>query len=83
MSPEISDEERFRRAIDDSALDALTYGFSAYKIMLTPSTWRAGVLFRWGSCWVGTHWSSTNKRLCVNLLPFVTVWVCPPGGIAP
>ncbi len=46
-------------------------------------SWRAGVLFRWGSCWIGYHWSKTNKRLCVNLIPFVTVWVCPPGGITP
>ena len=45
--------------------------------------WRCGWLFRWGSCWVGAHWSSYNKRLCINFVPCVTLWVCMPGGITP
>jgi hypothetical protein len=44
---------------------------------------RVGILFRWGSAWIGAHWSPHNWRVCVNLLPFVTVWVVLPGGIAP
>lgn len=42
-----------------------------------------GVLFRWGSAWIGGHWSPGNKRLCVNFLPFVTVWFAFPGGNTP
>lgn len=44
---------------------------------------RAGVLFRWGSVWVGAHWSRYNRRWCINPLPFVTIWVALPGGRAP
>lgn len=46
-------------------------------------TWRYGWLFRPGSLWIGAHWSPGNKRLCINLLPCVTVWVVMPGGFAP
>lgn len=42
-----------------------------------------GLLFRWGSVWVGGHWSSGNKRLCLNLVPFVTFWITLPGGNRP
>lgn len=44
---------------------------------------KAGILFRLGSAWVGAHWSPYNRRLCINVLPFVTVWVALPGGNAP
>lgn len=42
-----------------------------------------GLVFRWGSLWVGGHWSPENKRLCVNLIPFVTFWFTLPGGVLP
>lgn len=45
--------------------------------------WRAGVLFRGGSLWLGIHWSPYNKRACINLFPCVTVWVTKPGGNPP
>jgi hypothetical protein len=44
---------------------------------------KAGILFRWGSCWIGLHWSPANRRLCVNLIPFVTIWIIAPGGVTP
>lgn len=44
---------------------------------------RAGVLFRWGSLWIGAHWAGNHKRLCVNLIPCVTLWLVLPGGDAP
>lgn len=44
---------------------------------------KAGVLFRWGSVWIGAHWSPNNKRLCINVLPCVTVWIVFPGGNKP
>jgi hypothetical protein len=45
--------------------------------------WRVGVLFRFGSVWIGAHWSRVNRRLCINLIPFVTIWVTAPGGVMP
>ena len=42
-----------------------------------------GVLFRWESCWVGCHYSPYNKRYCINLIPFVTLWITKPGGKTP
>lgn len=47
------------------------------------STMRWGVLFRWGSCWIGAHWAPHNKRLCINVVPFVTIWIVWPGGLVP
>ncbi len=44
---------------------------------------RIGVLFRLSSLWVGAHWSPYNKRLCVNLVPCITIWIVLEGGIAP
>lgn len=42
-----------------------------------------GILCRWQSWWVGAHWSPYNKRLCVNLIPLVTVWFTVKGGVTP
>lgn len=42
-----------------------------------------GILFRWQSFWIGAHWSPYNKRLCLNLVPFITVWVTARGGSTP
>lgn len=47
------------------------------------NTWRYGWLIRPGSLWIGAHWSPANKRLCINVVPCVTVWVVMPGGFAP
>lgn len=44
---------------------------------------QVGLLFRWGSAWVGVHWSAQNRRICINALPFVTVWITLRGGITP
>lgn len=44
---------------------------------------KAGVLWRFGSAWVGAHWSPYNRRLCVNLIPFFTIWIAMPGGNTP
>lgn len=42
-----------------------------------------GVLFRWGSLWVGGHYSKNNRRWCVNLIPCVTFYFVLEGGISP
>jgi hypothetical protein len=39
---------------------------------------RCGIIFRIGSLWVGAHWSGENRRLCVNLVPCVTIWFGNP-----
>lgn len=44
---------------------------------------RSGIIFRKGSAWMGAHWSPFNKRLCINLIPCVTIWVTFKGGITP
>lgn len=44
---------------------------------------RMGFKARLGSLWVGAHWSSYNKRLCVNILPCLTIWFVWPGGVGP
>ncbi|MCF7964201.1 MAG: hypothetical protein K9L79_01540 [Methylobacter tundripaludum] len=43
----------------------------------------AGLIFRWGSFWVGAHWSPYNKRLCINIVPCMTIWITTPGGVEP
>jgi len=44
---------------------------------------KAGILFRWGSCWIGAHWSPINQRLCINLVPCVTIWIVGADGVVP
>jgi hypothetical protein len=44
---------------------------------------KAGILVRSGSCWIGAHWSPGNKRLCINFMPFVTLWIVAANGTAP
>lgn len=44
---------------------------------------KAGVLFRWGSLWVGAHYSARNRRWCINLVPCVTLWITLAGGKTP
>lgn len=46
-------------------------------------TMKAGILFRLGSFWIGAHWSSYNQRLCINLIPCVTLWIALSGGNVP
>lgn len=45
--------------------------------------WSWGLLFRWGSLWVGGHYSYKEKRYCLNLLPCLTIWFTKPGGAIP
>lgn len=44
---------------------------------------KAGIILRLGSFWVGAHWSGYNKRLCVNVVPCLTIWVTLKGGNTP
>lgn len=42
-----------------------------------------GLLVNWRAFWVGAHYSKTDKRLCLNLIPCVTLWWTKPGGRLP
>ena len=42
-----------------------------------------GILVRPVSWWIGAHWSPTNKRLCVNLIPCITLWFSAIDGQSP
>lgn len=46
--------------------------------------WAIGIIpFRPGAIWIGVHYSKLNRRFCINIIPFVTIWVCKPNGIKP
>lgn len=51
--------------------------------MTRTTTLRCGLLFRLASCWIGVHYSSFDRRFCVNPLPFFTFWIALPGGHVP
>jgi hypothetical protein len=42
-----------------------------------------GVLYNKGSFWVGLHYSQFNRRLCINVVPCVTIWITLRGGYTP
>ena len=44
---------------------------------------KIGVLFKPGSFWIGAHWSARNRRLCINLVPCLTIWIAMNGGTPP
>lgn len=44
---------------------------------------RVGLLWNWRAAWVGLHHSKADRRTCVNLIPFLTIWYTRPGGMLP
>jgi len=44
---------------------------------------KIGLLPRFGSCWVGAHWSGYNRTLCVNIVPCITILITLKGGRTP
>jgi len=42
-----------------------------------------GALFNPYGFWIGAHYSAYNKRLCINVLPMLTVWIVFKGGVRP
>lgn len=44
---------------------------------------KVGWLFNPRALWIGAHYSHYNKRLCINIIPMFTVWVCGAGGKVP
>lgn len=45
--------------------------------------WSCGLLFNKHAWWVGVHYSTFTRRACINLVPWLTVWVRLPGGKEP
>lgn len=44
---------------------------------------KIGLLVQKGGFWIGAHYSPFNRRVCINLVPFVTIWVALPDGKTP
>ena len=44
---------------------------------------RWGVLFNPRALWLGLHYSTHQRRACLNLVPCVTLWVTLRNGVAP
>lgn len=41
------------------------------------------LLVRWYSMWIGIHYAPYHKRICVNIIPFVTICITMKGGNPP
>lgn len=39
---------------------------------------KSGLLIRGYSFWIGIHYSKYCKRLCINLIPCLTIWIGTP-----
>lgn len=44
---------------------------------------KAGIIVRYWSVWIGFHYSVFNKRLCLNIIPCLTIWITLKGGVPP
>jgi hypothetical protein len=44
---------------------------------------RWGFLARLGSFWIGMHYSSAEKRYCINFVPCITLWIIKKDGNIP
>jgi hypothetical protein len=45
--------------------------------------WYYGFLFNLTSWWIGVHYSRRERRVCINLVPMLTIWFTLRGGQAP
>ena len=54
-----------------------------FDMIAEKNNWQWGVLFRFESFWVGIHYSPYNKRVCINLIPCITLWITFPKGKIP
>lgn len=42
-----------------------------------------GIILRLSSFWIGVHYSNYCKRLCINILPCITIWITAKDGQVP
>jgi len=47
------------------------------------SKFKAGILIRLASFWIGIHYSKSCKRWCINLIPCITLYICKQDGQIP
>lgn len=45
--------------------------------------WAVGLMFNSHALWLGIHYSPGNRRVCINLIPCLTIWITAPGGNEP
>ena len=65
------------------SLNEETADFAVTYTRTITTVWCWGVLFRRSAFWIGIHFSEINRRYCINPIPFVTIWICEPGGTIP
>lgn len=58
------------------------YSFSGEKEWATLE-WATGLLFQPNAFWIGAHYSYANNRLCINILPMLTLWITFREGNIP
>lgn len=60
---------------------------NVYYCILTTCGWdanmKAGIIFQRGALWIGVHYSDCEHRYCINLIPFLTLWIAAPCGRGP
>ncbi len=44
---------------------------------------KIGLIFRLASFWIGIHYSKGNKRICINPIFCITIWITLKGGVVP
>jgi hypothetical protein len=44
---------------------------------------KIGILLNPHAFWIGAHYSIYNRRLCINVLPMLTIWIAFKGGVVP
>lgn len=59
------------------------YRLKNYQIIEMADDVQVHLIVRLRSFWIGAHYSSYNNRLCVNVLPGITVALTFPGGLTP
>jgi hypothetical protein len=68
---------------------AVTVGYTVafmrgfWVLWLRPRIGDMGFLFNRSAWWIGAHYSPTNKRWCINVLPCTTLWLTLSGGNIP
>ena len=44
---------------------------------------KVGILFNIRAFWIGFYYSKYNRRLCINFIPFITLFFVLDGGKFP
>ncbi len=44
---------------------------------------KIGILFKLANFWIGFHYSEKCNRVCINIIPCVTIWITLENDIVP